>query len=123
MSTLSNEVTQLQHHAGVGPFSTERIRTSLTDALAHADIDMDQCSNDYHPLAKALWCLFSSPTQEALRQLVEQGPVWDGDVISKTQRDTLLILGLASRACVKGEQGYTVANYRGADVLRAGNTA
>jgi hypothetical protein len=40
-------------------------------------------------------------------------------VISKTQRDTLMSWGLASRVCVKGEQGYTAANYIGWDVLKA----
>lgn len=52
-----------------------------------------------------------SPTQvEVLRQLVTRGPVYDGDVASKAARDDLLQIGIASRACVRGEQGYTVAH-------------
>lgn len=45
---------------------------------------------------------------EQLGQLVN-GPVWDGDVISKSDRGELFDLGLAIRVCVKGEQGYTGA--------------
>jgi hypothetical protein len=55
---------------------------------------------------------------ESLGQLVKNGPVWDGDVISKQTRGELLDLRLASRAVIKGEEGYTVANYVGAKVYR-----
>lgn len=47
---------------------------------------------------------------ESLEQLVN-GPVFDGDVISKQCRDDLLSLGLAVRVCHKGEQGFTGATY------------
>lgn len=52
---------------------------------------------------------------ESLRQLVN-GPVWDGDVISKSYRDELLECGLAVRVCLKGQQGYTGATYFGFSV-------
>jgi hypothetical protein len=51
--------------------------------------------------------------KDMLKQLYETGPVWDGDVLSKSARDDLLELNLASRAIVKGEYGFTVANYNG----------
>jgi len=51
--------------------------------------------------------------KDMLKQLYENGPVWDGDVISKSARDDLLEMGLASRAIVEGEYGFTVANYDG----------
>ena len=47
-----------------------------------------------------------------LNQLVN-GPVWDGDIISKTDRDELIELKLAVRVCCKGEEGYTGATYTG----------
>jgi hypothetical protein len=78
----------------------------------------DQCANDYPVITHALWNLLIPIDRIELAQLVKHGPVWDGDVVSKTARDLLIELGLASRACVKAEQGYTVANYRGYDVWK-----
>lgn len=49
---------------------------------------------------------------------VEEGPLWDGDVPSKSGRDKLIDLGLLIRVVVKGEDGYTAANYHGAEVYR-----
>lgn len=40
----------------------------------------------------------SSAAVDALGQLFVHGPTWDGDIISKTGRDDLIELGLASRA-------------------------
>ena len=45
--------------------------------------------------------------RDALWQLMFQGPVYDGDVISKAARNRLLDWKLATRCCYKGEQGYT----------------
>jgi len=53
-----------------------------------------------------------------LKQLFN-GPVWDGDVISKSYRDALLSYGLAIRVCVKSEQGYTGLTYFGGTVTKA----
>jgi hypothetical protein len=79
-------------------------------------LNMDQCDADYDPICRRAFSIMSLAQRDGLRQLITQGPVWDGDVSSKAARDDLLQMGLASRACVKGEQGYTVANYRGYDV-------
>ncbi|GMQ79536.1 MAG: hypothetical protein BMS9Abin02_2134 [Anaerolineae bacterium] len=54
---------------------------------------------------------------EQLQQLID-GPVWDGDVISKSLRGELLDLGLAVRVCHKGEQGFTGATYLAYSVMR-----
>ena len=59
------------------------------------------------------------PLISQLSQLVRYGPVEDGDIESKSARSDLIELGLANRACVKGQQGFTVANYLGWDVLHA----
>lgn len=79
----------------------------------------DQLSEEYIAASFALHHSLSGGQREQLKQLVERGPVWDGDVVSKSARDDLIGLGLATRVCVKGEQGFTAANYRGWDVLRA----
>lgn len=56
---------------------------------------------------------------DSLQQLVETGPVWDGYAISKSYRDDLIDLGLATRCVVRGQQGYTAATYLGFSLLRA----
>jgi len=47
---------------------------------------------------------------EQLNQLVN-GPVWDGNVLSKSYRSELIEYGLAMRVCSNGEQGFTGATY------------
>lgn len=76
----------------------------------------DQCSEEYDIAAFALANIMSSTHREQLHQLVKDGPVWDGDVVSKSHRDDLISWGLATKVCFKGEQGYTGANCRGWDV-------
>lgn len=56
---------------------------------------------------------------EQLSQLVINGPVWDGDVISKTDRNYLFDLKLAVKVMLIGEMGYTAATYMGGFVLQA----
>lgn len=70
--------------------------------------------------ALAVWNDLSAGARETLRCLIYKGPTWDGDVPSKAGRDELLRKGLASKAVVKREQGYQVANYRGWTVYKAG---
>lgn len=82
----------------------------------------------YFEYAHLAACLLEKRLHEQLRQLIN-GPVWDGDVISKVDRSELFKLGLAIRVCVKGEQGYTGATYfayslmKRADDIKAGKIA
>jgi hypothetical protein len=62
--------------------------------------------------------LLPKDLREQLKQLHETGPVWDGDIVSKSRRDTLLALKLAVRCCVKGEDGFTSTTPFGGDVAR-----
>ena len=55
---------------------------------------------------------------DTLVALVEQGPLWDGDVPSKSDRDALIGQGLAVRIVHKLEDGWTAATYAGRDVYR-----
>ena len=55
---------------------------------------------------------------DTLDAIIKRGPLFDGDLPSKSQRDWLLEKGLVSKAVVKGEQGFQVANYLGWDVAR-----
>lgn len=89
---------------------------NITVTMLRAKIDDDQ----YEILAKRAFDAMTPAQREALEQLYKHGPVWDGDVISKAARTDLLDAGIASRAIVKGEEGYTVLNYVGGAVYRAG---
>lgn len=56
---------------------------------------------------------------DTLIALVERGPLWDGDVPSKSERDDLLGQGKAIRVVVRGEDGWTAATYAGRDAYKA----
>lgn len=56
---------------------------------------------------------------DTLHALVLHGPLWDGDVPSKSGRDSLIDRGLAVRVVVRGEDGYTAATYAGRDAWKA----
>lgn len=58
-------------------------------------------------------------TIDTLHALIKVGPVWDGDLPSKTGRNTLVELGLAAKCVVQGKQGFQVATYRGWNVYYA----
>ena len=55
---------------------------------------------------------------EQLYQLHAKGPVWDGDVISKSERSDLLRIGACAKVCVKGEDGFNACTYFGRSLLR-----
>lgn len=56
---------------------------------------------------------------ETLIALVERGPLWDGDVPSKSGRDALISQGLAARIVVRGEDGWQAATYAGREAYKA----
>lgn len=56
---------------------------------------------------------------DTLIALVEQGPLWDGDLPSKTGRDSLMAQGLVVRVVVKGRDGWQAATYAGRDAYKA----
>ena len=78
-----------------------------------AETDTDK----YFDIMQAIALIFPYRLQEQLIQLVN-GPVWDGDVISKNHREELFAMGLAVRVCHKGEQGYTAAKYPAYTLLK-----
>lgn len=56
---------------------------------------------------------------DTLVALVERGPLWDGDVPSKSGRDGLLQKGYAVCIVVNGQDGYQAATYAGRDAYKA----
>lgn len=86
----------------------------LAELIAKADLGGD----DYFELASQVAKLLPTELTESLDQLVN-GPVFDGDIISKSRRDVLIGIGLGIRVCCKGEQGFTGGTYFAYSVNRA----
>ena len=81
-------------------------------------VDQSRTSDDsYFDICKAIALIFPKNIVEQLEQLVN-GPIWDGDIISKADRSVLFDMCLAIRVCHKGEQGYTGATYTASTILR-----
>ena len=55
---------------------------------------------------------------DTLSAIIKRGPLFDGDLPSKSERNWLLDKELISKVVVKGEQGYQAANYLGWDVAK-----
>jgi len=62
--------------------------------------------------------MLNGAAKETLIALVECGPLEDGDVPSKSGRDSLIQLGLAAKVIVKGQDGFQAATYAGAEAYR-----
>lgn len=60
----------------------------------------------------------SSGAYEVLRQLNTQGPVWDGDLISKSGRTQCLHIGAAAKIICNGDDGYQACTYYGRQLIR-----
>lgn len=60
----------------------------------------------------------TSKNIDTLVAIVENGPLWDGDVPSKRERDDLIEAGYAVRVLNKGEDGHTAATYKGAQAYK-----
>jgi hypothetical protein len=56
--------------------------------------------------------------RDTLRCLYNNGPVWDGDLPSKTGRDELVKKGFAVRVIVKRGPGYNACTPLGAEALQ-----
>lgn len=77
----------------------ERIKWADQAKAALAKMDTDE---GYFSYGSVVWDALPSAHKEQLKQLLYQGPVYDGSVISKSARDDLLKLGLAYRSRAPG---------------------
>lgn len=59
-----------------------------------------------------------SGMRDCIRATFLNGPLDDGDVPSKSGRDTLLTSGYISKVVVKGEEGFNALTYKGARAYR-----
>jgi hypothetical protein len=96
---------------------TERTHTADENFIKELIERGSGASDGYFQYAHLVACLLDKSLHEQLRQLIN-GPIWDGNVISKSQRDELIRLRLATRVCCKGEQGYTAARYFAFSVMK-----
>lgn len=94
--------------------SPEQQVSSAIEAMRSSD-------DKYFSYGAIAWDGLTENEREQLAQLLFQGPVWDGSVISKVARDQLIDYGLATRCCFMGEQGYTAATYLGYSVRKQGH--
>jgi hypothetical protein len=74
----------------------------------------------YFSYGNIVWDALEGGQREQMKQLLFQGPVWDGCVVSKAARDDLIRYGLATRCCFMGEDGYTAATYLALSVFKQG---
>jgi len=77
----------------------------------------------YFTYGAVVWDALDGGQREVLRQLLFQGPVWDGNIVSKRARDDLIDYGLATQCCFLGEQGYAAATYLAFAVWQQGSGA
>ena len=91
-----------------------RIIAQIRELVNHSRNDDDRNYFDY---VEKIATLFPYDLIESLQQLVN-GPVFDGDLISKNYCDVLIKMGIATRVCCKGNQGYTASKYIGYTILK-----
>lgn len=79
--------------------------------------------DDYwdNPELRAAWQALPGSARDTLRALLYEGPLWDGDVPSKSGRDLLVAAEMAAKVLVSGKQGYQACTCHGYNVYRAGN--
>lgn len=73
--------------------------------------------DDYFECVDKIVEIFPKELEEQLFQLVN-GPVSDGNIISKTDRSRLFRMGIAISVCCKGGDGYTGAKNIGYSILK-----
>lgn len=81
---------------------------------------MKEGDGKYFSYGAIAWDGLTPGEREQLKQLLFHGPVWDGSVICKSDRNALIRYGLATRCCFMGEQGYTAATYLAYSVHQQG---
>ena len=84
----------------------------LEDALIDSfdTMTLDEARDTLRLVEEAM--SLSGAAHDALRQLCLKGPVWDGDLCSKSGRCELLSINAAAKVIVKGEQGFQAANIK-----------
>ena len=93
------------------------IKTLL--AAIHSDLSLDspeEIKKNIELIAKVQE--MSSGERETIIATFKQGPLYDGDIPSKTSRDALVSDGFISKVIVKGEDGFNACTYKGLRAYR-----
>lgn len=90
------------------------------DSIVMAACNLDEVDDALYirQVRDATCKVLDSDSQETLQAIYSRGPLSDGDVPSKVQRNELLSIGVINKCVVNGEDGYQSCNYLGRDVLR-----
>ena len=88
-------------------------------AILHIDVDLstaDEIKEAFRIICTA--DKMNSAERDTLRAAYWDGPLFDGDVPSKTGRDALLDMGFIVKVVVGGEEGFNACTYAGASAYR-----
>lgn len=102
--------------------TTENPASSIRDIdMAVLRLNPHLCDGDDYAYAENI-CLKADTVDakiglDTLLCCVREGPIWEGNLPSKVERDQLHTLGLIHPVVVKDEEGYWAANYTGRRVL------
>jgi len=61
--------------------------------------------------------------KEVMSACRKEGPLFDGDVPSKSHRDDLVKIGAVAKVWANGDQGYNALTYYGGELLRMMETS
>jgi hypothetical protein len=104
------------HFAEVGQYS-EFLEVITSDSNSiFDDFENVKLEVDALMIGKLIAAKYGA-AEEVLNQIVN-GPVDDGDVVSKSGKSFLYDYNLCVRVCVNGEHGANAANYRGYKVWK-----
>ncbi len=103
------------------PQEIKKTESQLTLAVRRLMLSSGEKAREF---ADEVYRVMPHYLREELSNIVVNGPVWDGDVVSKKGRDELLSLGLIFKTVGKdGSEGYQAANWAGNFVHFAPNRA
>lgn len=91
----------------------KKLTLGLVAAVNHLDLNDVDDVPEITQITVAASRVESKGLMDTLESIVKRGPLNDGDVPSKSDRDALLELELINKVVVKGEQGFQAANYFG----------
>lgn len=83
--------------------------------LVNKELDDDE---DYKEHAKRIASIIPRRLILQMEQLIE-GPIFDGDITCKSDRDELLHLGLCIKVCCKGEESHNGATNLAYGIVKA----
>lgn len=94
---------------------------TIEEILIAANIpyDLDEpCEQSYGVILLKEMNHFKPDIIDTLTAAYKHGPLFDGDVPSKTARDLLLSKRMIAKVVVKGEDGYNACTHRGRDAYK-----